>query len=150
MGFVLASSVAAPALKGVPPMRRSLLTAAASVVLIAATSVPAFADSCVNVSRAAPAGWTQSTTYTAPLIQGGWVWLPSLVSIGVPADQLPPFWGKITPGTPDSINFGAPGANGNYTNGKTISLLGVSAVCNTSSQAFVIRQTTHGIQSGCQ
>ena len=126
-------------------MRRSLLTTVASVVLMAATSVPAFADSCSNVSRPAPAGWTQTTTYTAPLLQGGWVWLPSL---GIPG--LPPFWGKVTPGTSDSILLGAPGANGNYTNGKTVSLLGVSAVCNTSSQAFVIRQTTHGIQSGCQ
>jgi hypothetical protein len=130
-------------------MRRSLLTTVASVVLMAATSVPAFADSCSNVSRPAPAGWTQTTTYTAPLLQGGWVWLPSLTSIGIPAQFLPPFWGKVTPGTSDSIQLGAPGANGNYTNGKTVSLLGVSAVCSQSSQAYVIRQTDHGIQSGC-
>ena len=68
-------------------------------------------------------------TWMASLLER--VWLPSLTSIGVPADQLPPFWGKITPGTLHSINFGAPGANGSYTNGKTISLLGVLAVCNT-------------------
>lgn len=130
-------------------MRRSLLTAVASVVLIAATSATAYADSCANVSRAAPAGYTSTTVYTAPLVQGGWVWLPSLTSIFGPAD-FPPFWGKITPGTQDSILLGAPGANGNYTNGKTVSLLGVSAICKQSSQAFVVRQTTHGIQSGCE
>ena len=129
-------------------MRRSLLTTVASVVLMAATSVPAFADSCVNVSRPAPAGWTQATTYTAPLLQGGWVWLPSLASVGIL--DLPPFWGKPTPGTFDSILLGAPGANGNFTNGQTVSLLGVSAVCSQSSQAYVIRQTDHGIQSGCE
>jgi len=112
-------------------MRRSLLTTLASVVLIAATSVPAFADSCANVSRPAPAGYTSATVYTAPLLEGGWVWLPSLTSIGIPAQFLPPFWGKATPGTFDST------------------LLGASAVCSQSSQAYVIRQTAHGIQSGC-
>jgi len=123
-------------------MRRSLLTTVASVVLMAATSVPAFADSCYNVSRPAPAGWVQGTIYTAPLLQGNWVWLPSL------DPSLPPFWGFATPGTFDSSLLGAPGANGNYTNGQTISLLGVSALCSPS-QAFVVRQTDHGIQSGC-
>lgn len=83
-------------------MRRSLLTTVASVVLMAATTVPAFADSCANVSRPAPSGWTQATVYTQPLLQGGWVWLPSLTSIGIPAQFLPPFWGKVTPGTFDS------------------------------------------------
>jgi hypothetical protein len=43
--------------------------------------------------------WSDPTekvrTWMASLLE--WVWLPSLTSIGVPADQLPPFWGKITP-----------------------------------------------------
>jgi hypothetical protein len=76
------------------------------------------------------------------------VWLPSLSAVFGQGD-FPPFWGKITPGTSDSILLGAPGANGNYTNGKTVSLLGVSALCR-DSQAFVVRQTDHGIQTGCE
>jgi hypothetical protein len=40
-----------------------------------------------------------------------------------------------------------PGANGNYTNGKTSSLLGVSNNCPPGNNPA--RQTTHGIQSGC-
>ena len=131
-------------------MRRTLLTGVATLLLVAATGGTALADSCANVSRAAPAGWTPSTTYTAPLVQGGWVWLPSLTAVFGPNAQFPPFWGKITPGTTDSVLLGAPGMNGNYTNGKTVSLLGVSAVCDQASQAFVVRQTDHGIQSGCE
>ena len=120
---------------------------AASLGLMGGT---AFADSCANVSRPAPPGFTEQTVYTSALIQGGWLWIPSLSAVfgGTTADY-PPFWGKITPGTPDSVFFNAPGHNGNYTNGKTVSLQGVSAVCNSSSQAFVVRQTDHGIQSGC-
>jgi hypothetical protein len=68
------------------------------------------------------------------------VWLPS---VGAPIEA----WGFATPGTAPSVELGAPGANGNYTNGKTESLLGVSAVCNGGALA---RQTTHGIQSGCE
>jgi hypothetical protein len=107
------------------------------------------ADSCANVSRPAPQGWTPATTYQAPLLQVGWVWLPSLTSVFGPA-TFPPFWGKITPGTEDSILLNAPGNNGNFTNGKTVSLLGVSAICDVSSQAYVVRQTDHGIQTGCE
>jgi hypothetical protein len=76
-----------------------------------------------------------------PVIDGNWVWLPS---IGVPD----PAWGKAPPGTMDSVNFGLPGANGNYTNGKTSSLLGMSNNCPPGNNPA--RQTTHGIQSGCE
>ncbi|GAA2503241.1 hypothetical protein [Terrabacter carboxydivorans] len=131
-------------------MRRTLLSGVAAVLMVAVTATTALADSCANVSRSAPAGWTPATTYSAPLVQGGWIWLPSLTAVFGPNAQFPPFWGKITPGTPDSILLGAPGANGNYTNGKTVSLLGVSAICQQSSQAYVVRQTDHGIQSGCE
>jgi hypothetical protein len=126
--------------------RKSLLTAVAVLTVFAAPAA-AFADSCANVSRPAPAGYTSSTVYTAPLVQGNWLWLPSLSSIG--ATGLPPLWGFISPGTSDSQLLQAPGASGNYTNGKTVSLLGVSALCR-QSQAFVVRQTDHGIQTGCE
>ena len=51
-------------------------------------------------------------------------------------------------GTFDSTVFGFPGANGNYTNGQTSSLLGMSANCPFGANAN--RQTDHGIQSGCE
>ena len=129
--------------------RRVLVTMAATVALVGVAASPALADSCANVSRPAPQGWTPATTYPAPLVQGGWVWLPSLTSV-FGAGDFPPFWGKITPGTEDSILLNAPGSNGNFTNGKTVSLLGVSAICDGSSQAFIVRQTDHGIQTGCE
>lgn len=134
-----------------PTSRRATAVALAVTALIGTGAGTAYADSCANVSRSAPAGFTESTVYTSPLVQGDWLWIPSLSAVfgGTTADY-PPYWGKITPGTADSILLNAPDQNGNYTNGKTVSLLGVSARCNTSSQAFVVRQTDHGIQSGCE
>lgn len=132
-------------------LRRAFATAVVATIALAGVTGTAFADSCANVSRAAPAGFSSTTVYTAPLIQGGWLWLPSLSAVfGGSTTDFPPYWGKITPGTADAILFNAPDQNGNYTNGKTVSLLGVSAVCNSSSQAFIVRQTDHGIQSGCE
>ena len=78
-----------------------------------------------------------------PVIEGNWVWLPS---IGVPF----PAWGFATPGSDAAAELGTPGANGNYTNGKTESLLGVSAVCQGKGNAQNARQQAHGIQSGCE
>jgi hypothetical protein len=41
----------------------------------------------------------------------------------------------------------SPGVNGSYTNGATSSLLGMSPNCPAGANTN--RQTTHGIQSGC-
>jgi hypothetical protein len=117
-------------------MRRRLFGATFGVVLALAVAGTAFADSCANVSRApAPCG----TSCTAPVIEGNWVWLPS---IGVPVEA----WGFAPPGGPDSTGFGFPGANGNYTNGFTESLLGHSAYCLKG----VNQDKSHGIVSGCE
>jgi hypothetical protein len=108
----------------------------------AALAIPAaaVADSCANVSRApAPCGMN----CTGPVVEGNWVWLPS---IGVPF----PAWGFAPPGGADSVGAGLPGANGNYTNGQTSSLLGMSAVCQGGGNAQAARQQDHGIQSGCE
>jgi hypothetical protein len=104
------------------------------VVCALALALPAaaFADSCANVSRAAP-------NDPSTVSKGNWVWLPSIGG--------PPIWGFAPPGTPDSTLLGLPGANGNYTNGKTDSLLGMSNNCPPGSNTA--RQTSHGIQSGC-
>jgi hypothetical protein len=115
---------------------RKLLFGAAVALAVLAMPAAAFADSCANVSRPAP---SCDPNCTGPVTAGNWVWLPS---IGVPVDA----WGFAPPGTEDSVDAGAPGANGNYTNGATSSLLGMSAICNGGATA---RQQTHGIQTGC-
>ena len=117
-------------------MKRFLITTCVVLVSLGITAGAALADSCENTSRAAPNLTGQ------PIIKGNWVWLPSL---GIPG--LPEAWGFAPPGTFDSTAFGFPGANGNYTNGQTSSLLGVSANCPIGANAN--RQTDHGIQSGC-
>jgi hypothetical protein len=112
-----------------------------SVAAAAALAVPAVAaaDSCANVSRApAPCG----TECQAPVLVGNWVWLPS---VGVPLQA----WGFAAPGASDSTTFGFPGANGNFTDGQTSSLLGVSAICQGNGNVQNVRQQDHGIQTGC-
>jgi len=116
------------------------------VLVTAALAIPAAAaaDSCANFSRApADCGFTCS----GPVFEGNWVWLPS-IHVPVPA------WGFFPPGAADSTQFGLPGANGNYTDGQTSSLLGMSALCPTGNGANTTaqdaRQGDHGIQTGCE
>lgn len=122
------------------------LAGTAAAIVVMAVPGTAFASSCANVSRSAndpaPCGFTCTSLVT----QGNWVWLPSLAAVGVPG-PFPPLWGFAPPGTPDAQLFGAPGAGGNYTNGQTGSLLGVSNNCPPGNNPN--RQTTNGIQSGC-
>jgi len=110
-------------------VRKALLVVAALVAL--AVPAVAVADSCANFSRSAP---DCNLSCTTPVIQGNWVWLPSV------DPSAPPAWGFAPPGGPDSVGAGLPGANGNYTNGKTESLLGVSALCRTDKVAIFKRQ----------
>ena len=122
-------------------MYRRIFVAASVAAAAALIPIAASADSCANVSRA-PAAC--GSTCAGPVIQGNWVWLPS---IGVPV----PGWGFATPGGPDSISFGFPGANGNYQNIQVTgnqSLLDNSATCTKPGTNN--RQTGHGIQSGCE
>jgi hypothetical protein len=118
-------------------MKLKLLAGSLAATAALAGPVAAYADSCANVSRPAP---TTTAPTGVPVTTGNWVWLPS---IGIPEQA----WGFATPGTRDSQLLGAPGHNGNYTNGQTASLLGMSANCPPGSNPN--RQTTHGIQSGC-
>lgn len=137
-------------------MRKGLLVlfAAAALALPAAAA----ADSCANFSRSAPAC---NLSCTAPVIQGNWVWLPSV------DPSAPAAWGFAPPGAAESVANGFPGANGNYTNGQTSSLQGMSALCSTSKLTIFKRQDgvflivfggggapdfslLHGIWSGCE
>jgi hypothetical protein len=118
-------------------MLKRVIAPLAAVVALAVPAA-AVADSCANVSRA-PAAC--GLTCTAPVIDGNWVWLPSI------DPSAPAAWGLAPPGAADSVGFGFPGANGNYTNGQTSSLLGMSNNCPPGSNTN--RQQDHGIQSGC-
>jgi hypothetical protein len=118
--------------------RIRLVASVAAAAAAFAIPVTALADSCSNASRApAKCGFS----CPGPVIQGNWVWLPS---IGVPVAR----WGFAPPGSSDSVAFGFPGANGNYTNGFSASLLGRSVHCLPSGDPSS-RQTTHGVQTGC-
>ena len=114
--------------------RRAIGVLAGTVLAISLAGT-ALADSCANISRApAPCGWT----CPGPVIEGNWVWLPS-INVNEYA------WGFAPPGGADSVNFGFPGANGNYTNGFTESLLGHSAYCLKG----VNTDRSHGVVSHC-
>jgi hypothetical protein len=116
-------------------MRRRALGIILGGLLALALSGTALADSCANVSRApAPCGWSCQ----GPVVEGNWVWLPSIGQ-----DEFA--WGFAPPGGPDSTGFGFPGANGNYQNGFSAWLLGHSAYCLKG----VNTDKSHGIVSGC-
>jgi hypothetical protein len=66
------------------------------------------------------------------------VWLPSI-------GEDEEVWGFVPPGTEPGVLIGKP--HGNFTNGKTHSLLGASAQCDPSKTTP--RQTEHGVQTGC-
>ncbi len=108
---------------------RVLAAVVASVAALAAP-IAAQASSCANFSRPAPAC---NLTCSAPVIDGNWVWLPS---VGAPIAA----WGFAPPGTFDSKFFGFPGANGNYTNGQTASLLGMSALCTNGGGGAIFKR----------
>jgi hypothetical protein len=116
-------------------MRRRLLGASFGVVLSLLVAGTALAETCANISRAAP---ECGMSCTQPVITGNWVWLPS---IGVPF----PAWGFAAPGGTESVNNALPGANGNYQDGDTHSLLGKSATCTKG----VNTDREHGIITGC-
>ncbi len=121
---------------------RGFFLPAAVVVCAALLAVPAaLADSCGNVSRAPAACGTDCSG--GPIVDGNWIWLPS-VEPGAPA-----MWGFNPPGAPDSA-LGFPDANGQYGSHVGASLLDASALCDPTSTASANRQTTNGIQSGCE
>jgi hypothetical protein len=70
------------------PLIRGLVTTAAAGVMLVTGTAGAWADDCANVSRAAPE--CGMTCTAGPIVQGRWVWLPS---VGVPLAA----WGFETP-----------------------------------------------------
>ena len=116
-------------------MRRRLFSITGGLLLSLVVAGTAFADSCANISAAPP---DCHPNCTEPVTRGNWVWLPS---IGVPFEA----WGFAAPGGPESVEHGSPGANGNYTNGDSESLLGKSAYCTKG----VNTDRSNGVVSGC-
>jgi hypothetical protein len=116
-------------------MRPRILGAGVGVILSLLLAGTALADSCVNVSRAAP---DCGLSCNEPVIHGNWVWLPS---IGVPEES----WGFAAPGRAESVGNGLPGQHGNYQSGFSESLLGRSAYCTKG----VNTDREHGLESGC-
>jgi hypothetical protein len=122
-------------------MRRRALSTVLGLLLAVGVAGTALADSCANLSRPpAACGFTCDHV----VVEGNWVWLPSLSNVG--ETNLPPFWGFAPPGALDSTLLGLPGANGNYQNGFSSSLLGHSAYCLKG----VNQDKSHGIVSGCE
>lgn len=111
-------------------MRKQLLALTVAAGIALGGPVAALANDCHNVSRAAPANPDQLQ------IQGNWVWVPDAQT-----------WFFAVPGSEISNEVGLPDANGNFTNGKTDHLLGMSANCDPSKSTS--RQTSNGIQNDC-
>jgi hypothetical protein len=114
---------------------RKLVFGAIVAASVALSPTVALADSCSNISRA-PASCGGSCP--SPVVVGNWVWLPS---IGI--DEYA--WGFAPPGSINSVAFGLPGADGNYSNGQTSSLLGLSSLCSRPPAA-----AGRGLRSGCE
>lgn len=92
---------------------------------------------CVNVSKP-PAAC--GANCSGPVIQGNWVWLPSVF------EGSPQVWAFVPPGTVPLTS----GANGNFQSGEGYALL-VNAVCDSHGKILDKRQTDRGIQllEGC-
>lgn len=114
-------------------MLRKLATVGAVTVALLVPANAAFADNCFNASRPSGGLSTNPADFSAPVIRGNWVWLPS---VGVPA----PSWGFEPP-----YNF-------QDRQGTEDWLLAKTPYC--AAGGFVnpggtSRTYTHGIQSGC-
>jgi hypothetical protein len=120
-------------------MKRRLLALTLAAGVAFGAPAAALADDCHNTSRAAPADPTQL------VISGNWVWVP----VGTFGDGEPEqaAWYFAVPGGFIANMLGLPNAGGNYTNGKTYELQGVSANCDPSKTTS--RQTSNGIQNDC-
>jgi hypothetical protein len=111
-------------------LRRTIAALFVAAALLASAGT-ALADNCFNASRPGGGLSTNPADFSAPVLKGNWVWLPS---VGVPL----PAWG-----------FGPPA---NYQNGTdTPWLLANTPYCEAGGILFYNgpRTTEHGIQSGC-
>lgn len=131
-------------------IRKLLSVAAVSAALAVAPATAALAVDCTNLSRPA-----LDTTGLAPTysfydgavqiwIRGNWAW------VSTPDGA---FWTFIPPGSGEQalldemgLVVSAPGANGNYTNGRHDDLLGqAQALCAQGRLAVLMSGNMHGI-----
>ncbi len=112
-------------------MRRATAAIAAAIALLGFAGTAA-ADNCFNASRPGGSLSSNPADFSAPVLKGNWVWLPS---IGVPLAA----WG-----------FGPPA---NYLNsgGNEAWLLENTPYCAAGGFLFYNgpRTTSNGVQSGC-
>lgn len=113
-------------------IRNIAVSAGVCAALVFGPAAAALADNCYNASR--PSGGLSSNPadFSAPVIVGNWVWLPS---VGVPN----PVWAFETP-----ENFQNSGGAESW-------LLEKTPYCEAGGILSYDgpRTTTHGIQSGC-
>lgn len=137
-------------------IRNLVAATGAAVALTVVPATAALAIDCTNLSKPA-----LDTTGVAPTysfydgaiqvwIRGNWAW--------VSAPDSAPFWTFIPPGTGEQalademgLVVSAPGANGNYTNGRHDDLLGqAQALCAKGRLAVLMSGNAHGIVAEAQ
>ncbi|WP_136708005.1 hypothetical protein [Agromyces sp. H66] len=118
-------------------LKKALLAAglAAAFVLV---PTAAQALDCYNPNK--PPADCGAVCTDGPVVQGNWVWLPSVFP-GAPEE-----WVFVPPGTVELT----PGAKGNFQNGEGYALL-VNAICDSHGSVLEKRQNQNGIQllEGC-
>ena len=121
--------------------RKTLATAALTVAFLF-VPVAANALHCNNVSR--PPAECGAVCTGGPIINGNWVWLPSVFP------GAPEAWVFVPPGSLADEPEAPLGQKGNFQNGESDALL-INAICNPDGTFRVPRQTEHGIQllGGC-
>jgi len=130
-------------------IKRGIVVAVAATAAAVLPASSAFAIDCTNTSRPALNTAKTAPTYEFGPVQiwivGNWAW------VVVPDEGG--FWTFIPPGTGEAallaemgLPVSAPGANGNYTNGRHDDLLGQSqALCSPGRVAQLESGNVHGI-----
>jgi hypothetical protein len=129
-------------------VKRSTLGGILGIMLLFAIPLAASANDCVNLSRKPGNVSDQQGLVT----KGNWLYLPSICGIFDPCTEgtPPPLWLFLPPGAGFSGILDNGSFHGNYTNGVTDHLLGMSAICTkVPYQTNDPRQTDHGIQNDC-
>ena len=113
-------------------LRNVAISAAVCTALVFGSTGAALADNCYNASRPGHGLSTNPADFSAPVIKGRWLWLPS---VGIPQAA----WGFEVP------------KNFQNSQGAHTWLLAGTPYCEQGGVLFYNgpRTTTHGIQSGC-
>ena len=113
-------------------LRNIAVSVSVCTALVFGSTATALADNCYNASRPGGGLSTNPADFSAPVVVGHWVWLPS---VGAPLAA----WGFETP------------ENFQNSQGAESWLLEGTPYCEQGGVLFYggPRTTTHGVQSGC-